>query len=328
MSATVLRVIAVILVVGAIVLGFLAFRFSQGVGVGATAEAPAPPPTPGENQVLAVVAVKPIPAYEPIPMEAVALVPITVKPPRYYTDTGEVVGRVPLQAIGMGAPITPAPFASAHTLAQAIPEGSQAMALEISDVIAVGDFVKPGDIVDVLVYIRSSGREVENSQARVLLKAARVLAYKERLINASADADSGSDERGGQATVVLAVPKKETTRVMLGASLGELRLALHAAPEPLIVQEQEQAGQQTLVAANEPQAMPEAVAPAARPVAARGEDAEPENAEQDKKDDKVITLEELAAIKKHRDANRPRPPPRALIRVYRGTESTRISRRY
>ena len=57
-----------------------------------------------------------------------------------------------------------------------------------------------------------------------------MLAYEERII---ARPQGLKEEQGGPdqsrrrvRTAVLAVPEKETTRVMLGASLGEVRLSL------------------------------------------------------------------------------------------------------
>lgn len=328
MSSTALKTLAVILVVAAAVLGFVAYYFSQGL-TQAPDTAEQQPPQPGENQVLAVVATQRIAPYQPIPQEAVALMPISVQPPQYYTDVGEVAGRTPLRSVPVGAPVTEEAFGTANILAQAIPAGTQAMSLEISDVIAVGGFVRPGDVVDVLVYIRASGREVEESQARVLLEKARVLGYEERLINVDEEGAQGGDEgrQRRQRTAVLAVPEDDTTRVMLGASLGELRLALRG-DGPRV----RTAGGDAAEADGD---APEALAPTGQAAAGdAAKDEKGQDGEQDEKDDKeeqkVITLRELAEIEDRRgdDADRPKPPPRAIIEVYMGTESQRISRPY
>lgn len=330
MSSTALKTLAVILVVAAAVLGFVAYYFSQGL-TQAPDTAERQPPQPGENQVLAVVATQRIAPYQPIPQEAVALMPISVQPPQYYTDVGEVVGRTPLRSVPVGAPVTEEVFGTANILAQAIPPGTQAMSLEISDVIAVGGFVRPGDMVDVLVYIRASGREVEQSQARVLLENARVLGYEERLINVddegAQDGDEGRQRR--QRTAVLAVPQEDTTRVMLGASLGELRLALRG-DGPRV-----QTARADAAAAEADGDAPEALAPTGQAAAGdaatakKGQDGG-QDAKEEQEQQKVITLRELAAIEDGRgdDADRPKPPPRAIIEVYMGTESRRISRPY
>lgn len=338
MSSTALKTLAVIMIIAAVVLGFVAFQFSQGLTQPGEQTAEQQRPEPQEDQVLAVVAVSPLPAYEPIKKEAVALVPISVEPPQYYTDVGEVIGRTPLRAVPIGAPVTINAFGSANTLAQAIPPGTQAMSLEISDVIAVGGFVKPGDMVDVLLYLRSSGDEVEKSQARVLLKKVRVLAYEQRLINAAPSGDDKREKRQYQRTVVLAVPKQETTRVMLGASVGELRLALRGSDHGDLAQamamlEQRKDGENSASGAG---AMPAALAPSAMQAAdggdtktADGEEASGDKEASEKQEQKVITLAELAEIKdKKEDKSAHRPPPGTVIEVFRGADSTRIRRPY
>ena len=329
MSSTALKMMALGVVGLALVLGIVAYQMSQSL-TPAPDTAQAPPPEPAEDQVLAVVATARLPAYEPIVAESVRLVPVSVAPEQYYRSVDAVVGRAPLRSVPVGSPVTEQAFGASNTLAQAIPEGTQAMSLEISDVIAVGGFVKPGDIVDVLVYIRSSGQEVEDTQARVLLKKARLLSYEERLINAGVeDKEDAAGQRRRERTAVIAVPEKQTTRVMLGASLGDLRLALNGIEDRNLGRAGDGEGQQ-----------PEALAPdadsATTEVAAnaakdqdedKGKDAEEE--EDVKTREKVITLAELTEIeKKKRPRNAPKPPPRATIEVFQGADSTKISRPY
>lgn len=346
MSSTVLKTLAVVMIIAAVVLGFVAFQFSQGLTTQPekTAEQQVQRSKTQNDQVMAVVAVQRIPAYEPIKKEDVELVPISVEPPQYYTDVDKVIGRTPLQPVPVGAPVTIQAFGSANTLAQAIPPGTQAMSLEISDVTAVGGFIKPGDIVDVLLYLRSSGDAVEKSQARVLLKSVLVLAFEERLINAAPSKDGEGQTREYQRTVVLAVPKEETTRVMLGASVGELRLALHSADhgnlaKAMAMLEQREAKGR---GASDRASMPPALAPSTTKVAMGGEKAAPADDEDkadenksEKEEGKVITLAELAEIKDAQEeadnddaATAVRNPPGTVIEVFRGGESTRIRRPY
>lgn len=188
------------------------------------------------SQTLAVVATKPLAAYKPIDREAVALVPVAVAPLQYFTTLDDVIGRVPLMDIDAGAPVTGRYFKEGNLLAKIIPAGHQAISVEVNDILGVGGFVRPGDIVDVLLYLRGSGggSGIE-TQARVLLKDVRVLAYEERIIDRpqglkdeEKEKDKGSSSKSRQRTAVLAVPEADTTKLMLGVSLGELRLALHS----------------------------------------------------------------------------------------------------
>ncbi|GAB3674763.1 Flp pilus assembly protein CpaB [Salinisphaera aquimarina] len=333
MSSSALRTFAFVLIILAVIFGVLAYYMNRGIGT--SPDAAANVPLPKENTVLAVVAIKPLSAYEEIKREDISLVPISVEPPQYFTDVAEVVGRTPVRGVATGAPVTDEAFGSSGALAQAIPPGMQAMSLSISDVIAVGGFIQPGDFVDVLVYLRSSGDQVEESQARILLKDARVLAYQEKLISgdeARGDSNAGRRER----TAVLAIPPDETTRVMLGASLGELRLALRApvddtAPESL--------EDDRMMASND-DAMPERVSPAATAVAMPMTEPRMSDTEQAKQalaEQRVVTLKELARVEKAEQV-KPSPPTRrrtrvprtasATIELYEGSKSSRISRPY
>lgn len=225
MSSTALKVIAAVTVALALLLALVGYRVSRQYAENAD-KATQVAQTP---QTLAVVALRPLAAYKIIDKDAVALVPLAVAPTDFFTNLDEVVGRVPLVDVDAGAPVTGRYFKEGNAVARIIPAGHQALSLEVNDVIAVGGFVRPGDVVDVLVYLRT-GSGVPETQARVLLPASRVLAFEERVIDRpqglKAEEGGSADARRRVRTAVLAVPETETTRVMLGASLGEIRLAL------------------------------------------------------------------------------------------------------
>jgi pilus assembly protein CpaB len=281
MSSTALKVIAAVTVALALLLALVGYRVSRQYAENAE-KAAAEARTP---QTLAVVAIKPLAAYKTIEKDAVALVPLAVAPADFFTNTDEVVGRVPLVDVDAGAPVTGRYFKESNQVARVIPAGHQALSVEVNDVIAVGGFVRPGDVVDVLVYLRT-GSGVPETQARVLLAGARVLAYEERVIDRpqglKEEEGGGSDSRRRLRTAVIAVPEPETTRVMLGASLGELRLALRA-------------GQ----------------APAGAEVAAAGTPGA---------EDKIITAAELGRLKATLAGKPKAEQSRPKVTVYRGSE--------
>lgn len=332
MSSNALKAVAAGLVFMAVIMGFVAYKLTPGLQ-SPPEQTQAQPAELDSDQVLAVIAVERITAYEPIKAESVVLAPIAVEPDQYYTDTRDVVGRIPLRDISMGIPVTDESFSAANTLAHAIPDKMRAMSLEISDVVAVGGFVKPGDIVDVLVYIRSSGRQVEDSQARMLLKKARVLAYEERLINAAAEDQEGDgqNQRRQQRTAVIAVPQEDTTRVMLGASLGELRLALRPAEDISFKASADQFEQPPgSTTPEEGEAPPETLAPRSRPESVQASAGSSDAKDSDKEDEvEPITLSELAGIKKKRSSSTARrAPPRATIEIYEGPKRSTVTRSY
>ncbi len=234
MSSTALKVAAVILVLLTIIVAGIAFSMSRNYAArtakAESAAAHAAEAARTAPKTLAVVALKALAAYKTIARDDVALVPVAVTPAGYYGSLDEVTSRVPLVDIDAGAPVTKRYFKEGNILAKTIPPGHQALAIEVNEVIAAGGFVRPGDNVDVIVYFRS-GAGVAAAQARVLLENVRVLAFEDRIIDRpqdlkDEDRKASNDAKRRIRTAVLAVPDQETTRLVLGVALGEVRLAL------------------------------------------------------------------------------------------------------
>ncbi len=299
MSSTMLKVVAVVSVLLAVILAVVGYQVSKGYAK--KAEVVQQQTRQQEvKQTLAVVAIKPLAAYKPIPRDAVALVPVSIQPADPYSNPEDVVNKVPLVDIDAGAPVTQRYFKEGNMLARIIPAGHQAVSVEINDVVAVGSFVRPGDIVDLLLFLRG-GSGVEQPQSRVLLENVRLLAYEDRII----DRPEGlKDEEKAQQrrtrTAVLSVPEKDTTKLMLGVSLGELRLALHS--------QAVEAAAETPVTADGLPLSPQAQAA----VEAR------------KVPEKAISLEQLARIKPP-PAQVKRAPPRPTVEVIRGAQRETVT---
>jgi pilus assembly protein CpaB len=235
MSSNLIKIIAAVFVLLALVLAFVAYKMSHAAFDTANkAPAQTQPAVPAVPLTQVVVATKPLPANEPIDSGSLKVVSADVVPVGYYTDINDAAGRIPLVDIDAGTPITDRLFGAKDLVAALVPPGFKAVSLTITDVIGVGGFVSPKDIVDVLVYLHNDqGNKIDLVQARVLLKNAMVLASDERVI----PPPTPEKPKNGQAppppqsrherTVVIAVPDAEVTRVMLGVSLGEVRLALH-----------------------------------------------------------------------------------------------------
>ncbi len=298
MSSNAIKIVAGIFVVLALLLAFISFKMSRNYAQSAQMQQQAAQAqVPAVPQTLVVVAVKPLLANEPISKDAVALVPVQVAPHDYFASLDDVVDRTPLIDIDAGAPITPRFFKDANQLAKLIPAGDQALSLELNDVLGVGNFVHSGDIVDVLVFLKNdSSNKIDPAQARILLKNALVLAYDEHITTPikddKQDVNSRVQQQQGrhQRTVVIAVPEADVTRVMLGSSLGELRLALHG-PTPIEI-----AAADSTAAAN---TLPESgdAAPADGSSALPLSDDAKAKAAAVKPNDNVITAAELGALK-------------------------------
>lgn len=305
MSSTALKIMMAVMVVTAVVFGFFAFRLSQEL----TAPPPAPEPEPiilSEDETLAVVAIQPIKAFQPIPDNAVALVPLRVLPDGHYEAVADVIGRAPVTDIHKGVPVSEANFRDSNSLVRSIPAGFQAVSLEINDVVAVGGFVQPGDLVDIMVYFRSDTREVTKTQSRVLLKKVRVLAYEDRIINVPKEESAdGQAQRKRVRTAVVAIPEKDVTRVMLGASRGDLRLALIGVEDVDVPVDE------------------------AFEVVATGDEEKDDEARLAAllKTEKVITLDELSRVKKKEPDKKKvaKAPPRPSVYVYRGSSVQKVT---
>lgn len=303
MSSTTLKIVTVVLVLLALILAGVSYRVFHSYAEEAQ-KATDEAKKQATPQTLAVVALKPLPAYQPIDRDSVGLVPVAVAPAQYFTSLDDVVKHVPLVDIDAGAPVTARYFKEGNVLARVIPPGFQAISVEVTDIIAVGNFVRPGDIVDVLLYLRSgaagnAGSTADQAQSRVLLKDVRVLAYEERIIDRPEGIkdDKNGEPQHRQRTAVLAVPDAETTKVMLGVSMGDIRLSLHS-------QNQNAAAQTEPVADNGLPLSPKAIA----------------DREAAKIPDKAITAGELSRV---------RPAPKARnanpsVEVIRGSKAERI----
>lgn len=337
MSASALRLFAIVLIVVAVGLGALAYMMNRGANPAETVAAPESGQA-DNDRVEAVVATAPLQPYQAIKAEDVSLVPLSVVPKHYFKSVDEVVGRKPVRSVDQGAPLSPATFSTPSALSKAIPPGTEAMSLSVSDVVAVGGFVKPGDFVDVLIYIRASGSEVGDTQARILLRNVRLLAYDRQLINGE-KGDQDDNSRGSSRTAVVAVPEKLMTRVMLGASIGELRLALRRSVEPktkpaMVAVESGDAEDTRRPAAVSPAGMPATDQPAAASDEETAGDMSAAESQETGGVEQVITLKELSEIKAERE-EKTTPTPRRhyshararpTVEIYEGVKSHRVNR--
>lgn len=230
MSSNLIKIIAAVFVVLAIFLAVVAYKMSHDAFDSAKTTQQAQVQAPVTPQTQVVVATKPLLANEAIDRASLKVVSMEVVPEKYYTSIDDVVGHVPPIDIDTGTPITPRLLGDDHQLAKLVPPGFKAVSLVLTDVIGVGGFVRPGDIVDVLVYLHNDqSNKVDIIQARILLKDALVLASDDHIVSPppGAQPNPNAQQQRHERTVVVAVPDAEVTRTMLGASLGEVRLALH-----------------------------------------------------------------------------------------------------
>jgi len=251
-NSNAMRIVAIVLGLIAIVLVIVGWRMSRGFAESAAraqAESQAAPSLTATPQIQVVVATRPLAANVPIKDSDVVVAPMTIAPTEYFANVNDAIGRTPLIDIDAGAPVVPRFFKDTNLIARGVPEGHRALSLKVDDVVGVGGFVRPGDIVDVLVFIKTVSdtptgeeevKEEEKkdipTQARVLIRDIKVLSYEDHLVEPpkgleeSKDKSKNPPQQRRERTAVLSIPELQVTRVLLGAEYGDLRLALHGTP--------------------------------------------------------------------------------------------------
>jgi pilus assembly protein CpaB len=224
------KIIAAILVLLAVALGGYAWMLSRQPPPPAnTAASPSTAPAKAQQALTysVVVAAKPLPAGKAIPVDALRVERLTINPAGAFQDTAVAAGRVPVLDLGEGTPLQEGQLVSG--LALRVAEGERAVAIKADEVMGVGNRVQPGDFVDVFIMLKFDGKDVDRSQARLLLSRKRVLAFG----NSSVDGLPSKTDDKQQVqrtepprTAVLAIPVDDINRLTVGESSGRLLLAL------------------------------------------------------------------------------------------------------
>ncbi|WP_398497661.1 Flp pilus assembly protein CpaB [Variovorax sp.] len=227
------KIIAAILVLLALALGGYAWMLSRQAPVTpppvAAASGSAPTKAAQAQTFPVVVATKQLPAGLAIPADALRVEQLTINPSGAFQETAPLAGRVPVIDLGEGTPLLEGQLVSG--LALRVAEGERAVAVKADEVMGVGNKVQPGDFVDVFLMLKSDNKEIDRSQARLLLSRKRVLAFGSASVdglpsktdkNAAAQAQRAEIAR----TAVLAVPVEDINRLTLAENSGRLLLAL------------------------------------------------------------------------------------------------------
>jgi pilus assembly protein CpaB len=170
-----------------------------------------------------------------------------------------------------GEPILSAKLMASRDEPAPIPEGFRAIPVKV-DLDTVVGLIQPGDLVDVMVFLRA-GPDVPRAGAYTILRMARVYA-----VNSQTDRDT--DSKGHEVaakTVSLLVKPKQAERLTLATEMGKIRLALRRpSDEPQDDEELERDlpaifRDGEILAMEKPQPAVPAVAPIAAPPAAVAE---------------------------------------------------------
>lgn len=210
----------------ALVVGFATFSYVRSTPAVAT-------PAPLVERVAVLVARHDLPPHTVISATDVELrqLPLEAVLESSLRSLDGVAGRVTGQPVVAGQQLTAGHFAieaPGGTLAQRVPEGSRAISVAISEAIAAGGLIAPGDRVDVIAVFEEA-RAGRNGSALVVDDVS-VLAVASAVAGAEAPADEKQSRgtAGGprqlSATVTLAVSPAQAQRLAVAEEFGALRL--------------------------------------------------------------------------------------------------------
>lgn len=139
--------------------------------------------------------------------------------------------RVALRPMVVGEPVLASKVSGTNgraTIAANLPVGMLAYTVSINDVAGVGGFVRPGDVVDVLItrQIPGEGARAADKMTDVLLQAVPVLGVDQV-------ADQNKTEPAVGKTATLQVSSLDAQKLALASQLGVLSLALRNVTDKL-----------------------------------------------------------------------------------------------
>ncbi len=239
MNNTALKIIAGLLLLGSLAVGYIGIQMSSAPPAPAKtvvvqAAAPAVPTMP------VVVAARALKKGQVLSPDDVVIKPLPTPPLSAFRVTSDLMGRTLTESLAPGAVLLPTLLAS-DTMASLLRPGERAMAVQVDEVVGLGGYAQPGDRVDVLLFMPGNRETNDQSSAQVILHNARLLTVGDASQMASEVArreaggassstevsSSKTTERNQQPrSAVLAIPESDVSRLMLAASSGQLRLAL------------------------------------------------------------------------------------------------------
>lgn len=241
MNNNVLKILAGVLALGAVIVALIGIRLS-GEPSAPAQQAASAPAAPASAHF--VVAARHIQAGHMLESADLQVETAASAPQGSLASTQQALGQVSSRDIAKGAPVLMDALAP-ESLAALLQPGERAMAVQVDEVIGVGGFAKPGDFVDVLQFMGATRENQDNSFAQVLVRRARILTFGDATQIDQAPTTAGAQatqeamrETGAQAAVqarerrqslrsaVLAVRESDASALMLAANTGVLRLAL------------------------------------------------------------------------------------------------------
>ncbi|EXF45582.1 Flp pilus assembly protein CpaB [Pseudomonas sp. BAY1663] len=259
MSSRFTLLLAGILLVGALVAGYWGVRLSRQSEPAPLQPQLEPPALADVTQIpervearlkeerrnSVVVLARDLKPLVPIVAEDLAVEHLRIAPPGSFARVEELLGRTLWRELPAGSMLNAASFEMGGPLARMIRPQERALAIAVDDVVGGGGHLAPGDYVDVMLYLRESEKNRDQT-AQVVIPALRVLSFGEALgaTNTGEPAVRAEHEEDKEQrvtrrkeparTAVLAVPEQLLSRFLLASQVGVLRLAVRSADEHLL----------------------------------------------------------------------------------------------
>jgi pilus assembly protein CpaB len=178
-----------------------------------------------------VVAARDIAIRSQIPSAAVALkeLPASAVHPLALRSLDKAIERYALSGVRAGEQVLSADVGdqpSGGSLARLVPEGQRALSIAISDAVAAGGLVEPGDRIDIIGLFEEG--DVGKTGAVQVAENIEVLAVSNALLGQETD---GAERRSSSptavsSTVTIALTPEMAERVALADQVGSLRISL------------------------------------------------------------------------------------------------------
>lgn len=248
MNSRITMGLAALLLLGAVFVGYWGLVLSRQPAP--VAEVPAAPAVALEKTVAiaedqtrqaVVVLLHDVPPFTPLTAADVAVEKLRSAPAGSLASVEQAIGRTPWRHLRAGTWLNEESFQAGGALARMIHSDERALTVAVDEVIGAAGQLLPGDYVDVLLYLREDASNLQQS-AQIVVPALRVLGVGDQygLTNDGQPASPAlnaeekikqEQRRVAARTVVLAVPEKLLSRLMLATQVGTLRLAVRSSEE-------------------------------------------------------------------------------------------------
>jgi pilus assembly protein CpaB len=187
---------------------------------------------PAKDAAAIFVAQEDIPMGDPISPQLLQLEdwPKDKIPPSALSKIEDVENRRPKSIIFKGSPILDNQLwpkgNNAGGAQPYIPKGYRVVAVKVDDVSALGGILRPGDRVDVLVYVQSDpAHGIRRTEARTFLQDVKVFGINEVF---EPDSAGGDKKLSSARTVELLLTPKQAQAATLASEMGKIRLSLRS----------------------------------------------------------------------------------------------------